>query len=145
VDETYVYDKAKWHYEGDFPADLPKRQAFVHTGMYLGWIIDRGLYSEEFAVDAAKDIRRFKARQITGPQVYRICDGSLAADMLSEEGNAFSRAYFDFDKGRFLSDYDELMCDELPSMYHVRGTWKNYERLKARIDSRFAKWKARRS
>src|SRR6478735_390289 len=43
---TTVYDKAKWHYEGDFPSNLSEKQAFVHTGMYLGWIIEENLYSK---------------------------------------------------------------------------------------------------
>jgi len=33
--EAIVYDKAKWHYGGDYPKDLPIEQAFVHTGMFL--------------------------------------------------------------------------------------------------------------
>jgi hypothetical protein len=45
-----VFDKAKWHYQGDFPADLEPDQAFVHTGLFLGWVIDAGLYGDEFAV-----------------------------------------------------------------------------------------------
>ncbi|WP_242246744.1 hypothetical protein [Bacillus cereus group sp. BfR-BA-01523] len=29
--QTIIYDKAKYHYEGDFPQELPMEQAFVHT------------------------------------------------------------------------------------------------------------------
>ena len=43
MDKSIVFDKAKWHYEGNFPGDLDERQAFVHTGMFLGWIIDKDL------------------------------------------------------------------------------------------------------
>jgi hypothetical protein len=46
-----VYDKAKYHYGGQFPPDQTMEQALVHTGMYLGWVIDAGLYSEEFSHD----------------------------------------------------------------------------------------------
>ena len=52
--ESIVYDKAKYHYDGNYPKDLPEKKAFVHTGMFLGWIIDQGLYSEEFAQEAEK-------------------------------------------------------------------------------------------
>ena len=34
--QPVVYDKAKYHYGGDFPEDLPDEQAFVHTDLYLG-------------------------------------------------------------------------------------------------------------
>ena len=46
--QTIIYDKAKYHYEGDFPQELPMEQAFVHTGMFLSWIIDNNLFSDEF-------------------------------------------------------------------------------------------------
>lgn len=35
-----VYDKAKYHYAGDFPNGLAIKYAFVHNGMFLGWIVD---------------------------------------------------------------------------------------------------------
>ncbi|MBN8465403.1 hypothetical protein JYJ95_02695 [Corallococcus exiguus] len=34
-----AYDKAKWHYEGEYPTGLSKQQAFVHTGMFIAWAI----------------------------------------------------------------------------------------------------------
>jgi hypothetical protein len=98
MSDVSVFDKAKWHYEGDYPAGLAKEQAFVHTGLFLGWVIDAGLYSEEFAEDFAKEIRQFKARKLTGPGVYRAGDGVFADDMLNEEGLAFAQAYFEFKK-----------------------------------------------
>ncbi|MFB6365288.1 hypothetical protein ACFCP7_14625 [Paenibacillus elgii] len=33
--EMYVFDKAKWHYEGDFPQELDIFQAYVPTGMFV--------------------------------------------------------------------------------------------------------------
>ena len=144
MDDTLVFDKAKWHYEGDFPADLGEDQAFVHTGMFLGWVIDAGLYSEEFADDFEKEIRRFKARKLTGPGVYRIGDGVFADDMLSEEGLAFTQAYFDFKKGKYLKDYKALLADSLPTAYHVKDSWENYDRLKPQIDKRFSAWRKKR-
>ncbi|MDM5319251.1 hypothetical protein RGT17_02390 [Bacillus altitudinis] len=46
--EVIVYDKAKYHYDGEFPKDLSIEQAFVHTGMFLGWIIDKKILMEKF-------------------------------------------------------------------------------------------------
>src|SRR5262245_8270187 len=31
-----VYDKAKWHFGGDFPEELDEFQGYIHTGMFLG-------------------------------------------------------------------------------------------------------------
>jgi hypothetical protein len=140
--DPIVYDKAKYHSGGNYPADLSEDQALVHTGLFLGWLIDRTLYSEEFADYAGDEIAAFRTRNRTGPQIYDWCDAALLDDMLSDEGNAFAQSYFDFDKGKFLADYDEMLAKDLPSLYHVADTWENYDRLKARIDERFAAWKA---
>ena len=40
-----VYDKAEYHFGGQWPDGLPEEQAYVHTGMFLGWLMQRGLVS----------------------------------------------------------------------------------------------------
>ena len=142
--DPVVYDKAKYHYDGDYPDNLPQEQAFVHTGLYLGWIIDRDLYSEEFRGESGDLIARFKAREVTGPEIYESWDGCLIDDMLSDEGNAFSQEYFDFKSGKYLADYEELLLGGLPTLYHVANTWPNYDRLRERLDQRYAEWRRRR-
>lgn len=74
---TVIYDKAKYHYNGDFPEDLPIEQAYVHTGMFLGWIIENNLYSKAFEEKSQDDINKFKLRQITGTQIYMKWGGCL--------------------------------------------------------------------
>lgn len=143
MSDPIVYDKAKYHTGGDYPEGLGTEQAFVHTGMYLGWIIDHDLYSQEFAAECQDLIQQFKARRTTGAKIYEWWDGSLTEDMLGNEGKAFSNFYFDFKQGQFLSDYEELLAGTLPSLYHVQDTWENYDKLKKRIDQRYAKWKKR--
>ena len=140
VKETKVYDKAKYHYGGQFHPSQTMEQALVHTGMYLGWIIDTGLYSEELAEDQ-ETIGAFKAREITGPQVYQKYNGCFTGSMLNDEGNSFSQFYFDIECGRYLADYEDALCQGLPSLYHVKDTWENYGKIKAVIDMRFLEWK----
>ncbi|MGZ5232475.1 MAG: DUF7832 domain-containing protein [Burkholderiales bacterium] len=141
MDNPVVYDKAKWHYDGDYPADLPQSQAFVHTGLFLGWLIDQTLISEEFLEDFGAEMERFKRREITGPRLFELCDGALVDDMLNDEGNAFAEHYFDLQTGKFVKDYEEIFCKRLPSMYHVEDSWANYDKLKQRVDERYAAWK----
>ncbi len=141
MDEPIVFDKAKWHYQGEYPDDLDEDQAFVHTGMYLGWVIDAGLYSEEFASDFMKEIAQFKSRELTGPGVYQSADGVFLDEMLNPEGIDFTTTYFDFEKGKYLADYEKLLIADLPSMYHVQDTWENYDRLKPQLDLRLAEWR----
>jgi hypothetical protein len=142
----HVFDKAKYHYsdEKEFPADLPMEQAFIHTGLYLGWIVERGLCSDQFVKASGDLIARFKSREVTGPEIYEHWDGCLIDYMLNPEGNAFSHDYFDFLRGQYLSDYDELLTAGLPSHFHVESSWANYDRIKSRIDERFAAWRQQR-
>ena len=132
-----VYDKAKYHYDGDFPKGLPERQAFVHTGMFVGWLIDHDMIAPDFR----EETRGFKERQATGAQVYEAWDGCLNSDMLTEEGNRFAADYFHFERGQFLADYDAVLVKDLPSEYHVADTWANYELMKQKVDQRYAAWK----
>jgi len=143
--DPVVYDKAKYHYDGNFPAELEIEQGFVHTGMFLGWIIDNDLYSEWFGKELGGYAAAFKARDMTGAKVFEACDGVFMEDMLSEEGNGFAQYYFDFERGKYLRDYGELLAKGLPTIYHVTNSWANYERLKARIDKRYREWKSAQS
>jgi hypothetical protein len=61
--------------------------------------------------------------------------------MLTDEGNRFAVDYFDFDRGKYLADYEELLAKSLPSLYHVEDTWENYEIISKKIDERYADWK----
>src|SRR5262249_53934947 len=142
--DPVVFDKAEWHYEGEYPDDLDEGQAFVHTGLYLGWILDAGLYSEEFADDFRNEIAQFRARKLTGPGVYQSADGVFLDEMLNPEGVAFTTDYFDFQRGKYLDDYDKLLAADLPSMYHVENTWENYDRLKPQLHKRLAAWRKKR-
>lgn len=134
-----AYDKAKWHYGGKWPEGLPESQAYVHTGLYLGWLVDRGLVSEVFEREFRKPLMAFSARQLTGPKLYEECDGVLSDDLLSTEGNEFTAAYFETDDGGYIDDYVGLFPDA-PSAYHVSDTWDNYERVRVQLDRRFDAW-----
>src|ERR1051325_1482299 len=81
----HVYDKAKWHYQGEYPKDLPEKQAFVHTGMFVGWLIGHEMIGEEFllGMKCLPVINRFTRRQIPGAQVYKLLGGCLTSDQLT--------------------------------------------------------------
>lgn len=136
-----VYDKAKWHFGGEFPEDLDNFQGYVHTGMFIGWLIDNDLMSDEFNTDHEEEIFLFRQRRLTGSQIFESCfDGVLMLEDLSESGNRFALHYFDFKSGQYLNDYDATLSNSLPSMYHVADTWDNYEDLKTILDKRFTDW-----
>jgi hypothetical protein len=130
-----VYDKAKYHYASDFPKGLPEKQAFVFTGMFIGWLIERDRISTDFL----EETRNFRERKATGAQVYEAWDGCLASDELTDEGNRFAADYFVGDK--YLDDYVEILVKDLPSCYHVADAWENYEAIKKKINQRYDAWK----
>lgn len=136
-----IYDKADYHLGGSFPRNLSEVHAYIHTGMYLGWIIDNNLVSEFFEEESSEDIKKFKQRKMTGTQIYQKWDGVLDSDMLNDEGNKFSQYYFDFDKGNFANDYEKLLCTDYPTIFHPNDTWENYYKLKEIIDERYESWK----
>ena len=128
-----VYDKAKYHFE---TANPETKEPYVHTGMFLGWVMDHNLFSEFFGEESKSAIEDFKKRKVTGVDVYMEWDGALVDDMLNEEGNAFAQHYFHFDKGKFASDYAKLFNAGDPNFFKVTDTWDNYEKLKKVIDKR---------
>ena len=134
-----VYDKAKWHFSGDFPEDLDDFQGYVHTGMFLGWLIDNNLVSDEFKSDHEVEINGFKRQELTGAQIFELCcDGVLMVEDISEIGNQFGLPYFDFDSGNYLADYEQTLGQNVPSLYYIQDTWDNYRTLKEVLDKRFS-------
>lgn len=137
-----IYDKAKYHYEGDYPLGLPRNQAYVHTGFFLGWMTDHDLLSSQFIKDFNAEIQEFRDRKVTGPDLYRRSGGVFDDTMVNEEGNLFTRYYFDFDNGKYIRDYEELLATDLPTFYHAEDSWVNYKMISNRIDERYLAWKS---
>lgn len=138
-----VYDKAKYHYEGDFPTDLPREQAYVFTGFFLGWIVDHEMYSEDVLNHYSRHVEDFKQRKLTSSQLYRQLGGVLAIDLLNEEGNKFANYYYcNLQSGEYQEYMYHFMeqFDCNPSIYHVEDTWDNYFYMGQAIDSEYEYW-----
>ncbi|WP_299117427.1 hypothetical protein [uncultured Winogradskyella sp.] len=149
------YDDVSWHYGGDFPKDLSKKNGATHTGMFIKWCIDNNLFSEELEDDAKEEIRQLKDREITGAEfLINVCDEKFTDNDLNELGNEFAQDYYEDDTtfGAKNGCYGENYCDlfnekaekqgfEYESIYHIEDTYKNYDFLKPIIDKRFEEWK----
>ncbi len=142
MESPIVYDKAKYHSESVETEGLPEGQEFVHTGFYLGWLIENGLLDDEFVDDfLVEEVAAFKDRKLTGPEIYSRCDGALVDDMLNDDGNAFSQHYFDFQSGQFVDDYQRAFSvGGGNDFFGVEDTWENYDKIKAFFDRGFSKW-----
>lgn len=135
-----IYDNAKSHFLGNFPGDLPIEQAYVHIGMYLGWIIENEHYSDYFEDEADIQIYRFVNRQISCTILSEIWDGYLGYELFDETGNLFT--YYYYGGGIYRKDYEVHLAQSLPSIYHVTDSWENFETMARQISKRFEEWKA---
>ena len=134
-----IYDNAKNHFLGNFPEALPIEQAYVHIGMYLGWIIDNDMYSEYFEEESEIQIYRFKNRTISCTILSELWDGYLGYELFNKEGNMFT--YYYYGGGIYRKDYENSLVSDLPSIYHVEDSWENYEKVTESINKRFEDWK----
>jgi hypothetical protein len=137
--EKTIYDNAKNHFLGNFPDSLPIEQAYIHIGIYLGWIIEAGLYSAYFEDEAETEIYRFKRRELSCAILSEIWDGYLGYELFNDEGNLFS--YYYYGGGLYKKDYEMTLCQDLPSIYHVKDSWENYHLMCVKILERYKEWK----
>ena len=139
IDFNGVYDKAKWHFSGDFPKELDNFQGYVHIGFYLTWIIEKEFFKFENNELLIKEIEKVKSREISGAKFFQEnLDGVLLDEDLTEKGNKFTLEYYE--KGKFLEDYSEILGKDFPTLYHIEDSWKNYDELKPILDKRFRNW-----
>lgn len=138
-----VYDKAKWHYGGDFPKDLPDFQGCVHIGFFLSWLIENQLVDQKnkFINKGVNDVLN---RKITGALFLRdYLDGSFTQEDLTRLGGKFTFEYYH--KGLFTEDYLNALGQEFESLYYISDTWLNYDLIKPIIDKRYLNFKNRES
>ncbi len=141
LEKTEIFDKAKWHLNSDFPEGLDSYQAYVHTGMFLAWLINNKLISTKFSEENKEGIRKFLRREKTGTQIYiDFLDGVFTSNELNDKAVKFTKYYFDFDNGSYIDDYDECFTSKLDSIFHAKDTWENFDKISSIIDVRFNEW-----
>ena len=143
MSSTFVYDKAEYHYETVDQYGLSRSHASNHALPILRWFIENDLMSEDFLSMCADEIAAYRRGEMSVRDIYESWDECLAGEMVSDAGNAFGQEYFDFSKGKYISDYVELLQAGLPSEFHVEYDEANYAILKRRIDERYRQWKNR--
>lgn len=143
--EKYVYDKAKWHYEGDFPQELDRLQAYVPSGMFIAWVIKNDLLSKHSRKEDAAEIELVKKGEMTGAQFYRKnWDGVLSSNELSDEADAFAREYLNIQNDIYTAiDFTNILADGLPTIYHVQDSIESYRIIEPVIAQRYQDWKRR--
>ena len=149
-----AFDRMDWHYGGDYPNDLPTENGGTHIGMFLAWVVMRGLVGDMHLEDSMPALKQLQAREITGRDfLVTQCDEKLWDDDFNAQGLAFAKDYYE-NETAFADEYNDYMQDycevfnrhaanngfEYASTYHVENTWENYDRLTPILDQRFAEW-----
>ncbi|UWZ86180.1 DUF7832 domain-containing protein [Occallatibacter riparius] len=138
------YDDASWHYGGNFPSGLPDKAGATHAGMFVAWALLSGLAGELIVDEFPQFIEKLRDRSLTPGQLFfNLCDGKFIDEDLNDVGNAFAQDYFNFQKGKYLKDYEATLGEGAATLYHVADSWENFDRLKPVLDRRFTEWKAK--
>ena len=134
-----VFDKAKFHQDSCVKAGLPAEQSFVHTGIFLAWMLLHDMVKlEPGGEDVAAET---KARRVPPTAFYEWNDGVFIDTQLTPEGKRFAESYFDFESGLFLNDYLAYAAHGLPGEFHVPNTWESYDRMTSVIEARYRQFK----
>ena len=109
--------------------------------MYLAWIVHRDLGSEELMRLAGDTYTWVLNREVTGRDLlFTRLDEKFFDSLLSPEGRAFTKSYYE--TNGYANDYDRVLGGDLPTLYHVADTWKNFDKLVPVLDDRLAAWRA---
>jgi hypothetical protein len=135
-----AYDRADWHYDGDYPKELPDSNGGTHIGMFLAWAINNKLISDFHLNESKQSIDNVLQRKNTGREFLEIeCDGKFTDEELNEEGNAFTKYYYE--SNMYFDDYCDSLGNELETMYHVEDTWLNYDIISKKIQNQYENWR----
>lgn len=145
------YDDASWHYDGEFPSNLPDEAGATHIAMFVAWCVLNGMAGELHGVESSEATDFLRARTLTPARWFiEACDGKFTDEDLSDEGNVFASDYYTAEVNRafasssYLEDYEKAF-PEAANLYEVTDTWKSYDRIAPIIARRAMKWRARRS
>ena len=138
------YDDASWHYGGDFPSHLPNEAGATHIGMFVAWCLLNGLAGEIHLNDFPEEYEKLKKRKVTPAEWFMsACDEKFTDEDLSKEGNGFAHYYYEDEKTeKYVEDYDNILCDELETIYDATDSWKSYDKLAQAIKQRYKSWKS---
>ena len=134
------YDLWRWHTEGAFPKDQLPEQGYVHIGMFLVWLIDLDMLDPEWVAKsgATRAVEAIRERDGSACALRDMTEGRLASDMLTEEGQAFTGAYYAPEYG-YTRDWNRVF-GRRAGRYAVPDEWATYDRIGPLIERRYQEW-----
>lgn len=142
ITEPIILDIAKWHFQGDYPKDLPIDNAYNHTGFFIGWLVENEFLSEDFSILIKDGIKSFIKKEITAPTLFKeYFDGLFETHQINDEITPFVLDYYgrDSNDSAYFSKYLNKLLKDLPSVYNIKDSWDNYRVIKSFIDVDFKK------
>jgi len=140
-----AYDRFDWHYgSDDYPSDLPSENGGTHIGIFLAWAIINNLEGEELQEDSKESLDAVRQMSMTGREfLIKECDEKFWDIDLNDEGNDFAKHYYETND--YIDDYSNILDNNLPSLYHVKDNWDNYNKMSVVISERYNKWKIKQN
>jgi hypothetical protein len=100
-------------------------RAAVPMGMYIAWCANLQLVSRQLVEEAEQLLLRVRYREVTGSELLVAgCAGELHSRWLSEEGRAFTDAYYP----QYLADFGSVFGGDV---YGVKDDWAHYDEIAA--------------
>jgi hypothetical protein len=142
--EPRIVDDVRRHLElSTRRANVSRTTAAVPMGFFLGWAVQRGMTSAEIEDQRRPELAAVRRHALTGPQLIDRLGGVLNSCWLNEELVRFCTRYY-CRSGRYYPDFAHVFgrdVVESRSMYSVRDTWRNQEKMSAVLDLRLGAWR----
>lgn len=137
-----AFDRMDWHYGGDYPEGLPNENGGTHIGFYLAWLIQNDLIGEFHLEESIDELTAVRERKMDGRTfLIAMCDEKFTDEDVNDEGLEFTEFYYQAEENDFFDDYERILAQGLPTVYHVENTWENYDKIAPVMTAAFHNWK----
>ncbi len=145
----FTLDKAEWQYESSKKEYIEKSGisedkitdedieviwncAANHISMFLTWLIDNDLLSEDHE-ENEEEIQKVKNREMTGFEYFEInCDLKLIRDDISDSIYQFMDDYYESKSG-YLGEYCDYMEKLNKEVLATCFDWNDYEEIRKNV------------
>lgn len=125
------YDQGYWHTDRCAEKNLDEQYAGTHIAVYLKWCLEKGFLSEELLVSDADALAAVRDGRMSISEYFEThLDWKFGEWNLNEDGNAFTKAYYD----RYL---DEVSV-EVPEAVLGPESDVDFQKLFALLDDRLS-------
>jgi hypothetical protein len=110
----------------------------VYCELYLKWVIESNLYSDDFLKKAGPEIHYFKTNKvISAALISKIWIYYVEIELVKKRGNHFT--YFYYTTGLYQYDYRQVSKD-VPGLPQANALQLRYDKLEVVMNNRFREW-----